>query len=101
MCSLVQSVANPNCPEPNGPDYDFANAPILSRLTNGRDVIVIGQKSGVGFALDPEKHGEVLWQYRKRPEQAVLTSVWITSSRNSTLRGNRVPFGTCCDVPGQ
>jgi len=27
-------------------------------------MIVIGQKSGVGFALDPDKQGEVLWQYR-------------------------------------
>jgi polyvinyl alcohol dehydrogenase (cytochrome) len=59
-----QGAANPNCPDPNGPDYDFGNAPILTRLTNGKDVIVIGQKSGVGFALDPEKQGEVLWQYR-------------------------------------
>jgi polyvinyl alcohol dehydrogenase (cytochrome) len=55
---------NPNCPDKNGPDYDFGNAPILTRLPNGRDAIVIGQKSGVGFALDPEKQGEVIWQYR-------------------------------------
>jgi polyvinyl alcohol dehydrogenase (cytochrome) len=27
-------------------------------------VIVIGQKSGVGWALDPEKRGDVIWQYR-------------------------------------
>ncbi|HWZ42759.1 MAG TPA: PQQ-binding-like beta-propeller repeat protein [Candidatus Saccharimonadales bacterium] len=59
-----QAAANPNCPDPNGPDYDFGNAPILTRLANGRDRIVIGQKSGVGFALDPDKQGEVIWQYR-------------------------------------
>ena len=55
---------NPNCPAESGPDYDFGNAPILATLANGHDVIVIGQKSGMGFALDPEKRGEVLWQYR-------------------------------------
>jgi len=55
---------NPNCPNPNGPDHDFGNAPMLATLASGRDVIVIGQKSGVGFALDPEKEGAVLWQYR-------------------------------------
>jgi polyvinyl alcohol dehydrogenase (cytochrome) len=56
---------NPNCPEgENGPDFDFGNSPILTKLPNGRDVIIIGQKSGVGFAMDPEKQGAVLWQYR-------------------------------------
>ena len=30
----------------------------------GRDLIVIGQKSGVGWALDPDKQGAVVWQYR-------------------------------------
>lgn len=55
---------NPNCPETNGPDLDFGSPPILGTRTDGRDVIVIGQKSGVGFALDPDKQGEILWQYR-------------------------------------
>ena len=30
----------------------------------GRDLIVIGQKSGVGYALDPDKEGAVVWQYQ-------------------------------------
>ncbi len=55
---------NPSCPPKNGPDFDFGNSPILTKLPNGRDAIVIGQKSGVGFALDPDKQGEILWQYR-------------------------------------
>lgn len=58
---------SPFCPEDedeNGPDYDFGNPPILARLPNGKDAIVIGQKSGVGFALDPDNQGKVIWQYR-------------------------------------
>jgi polyvinyl alcohol dehydrogenase (cytochrome) len=54
---------NPNCPEVAGPDVDFGSPPMLTRA-GGRDVIVIGQKSGVGFAMDPDRHGEVIWQYR-------------------------------------
>jgi polyvinyl alcohol dehydrogenase (cytochrome) len=58
-------VNNPNCPDgQNGPDFDFGNSPILTLLPNGHDVIIIGQKSGLGFAMDPEKQGVVLWQYR-------------------------------------
>jgi polyvinyl alcohol dehydrogenase (cytochrome) len=54
---------NPNCPETNGPDVDFGSPPMLTRA-GSRDLIVIGQKSGVGFAMDPEKQGEIVWQYR-------------------------------------
>jgi polyvinyl alcohol dehydrogenase (cytochrome) len=55
---------NPNCPEMNGPDLDFGSPPMLARTPAGRDLLVIGQKSGVGFALDPEKMGEIVWEYR-------------------------------------
>jgi polyvinyl alcohol dehydrogenase (cytochrome) len=56
--------SNPNCSEDPGPDFDFGNPPILTTMANGKNVIVIGQKSGVGYALDPDAEGEVLWQYR-------------------------------------
>ena len=56
--------ANPNCPEDVGPDLDFGNSPILTRGPDGRDLIVIGQKSGIGWALDPDREGAILWQYR-------------------------------------
>jgi polyvinyl alcohol dehydrogenase (cytochrome) len=55
---------NPNCPERNGPDHDFGSPPMLARAPGGRELLVIGQKSGVGFALDPDKRGEIIWQYR-------------------------------------
>ena len=55
-----------NCPpaEDLGPDFDFGNAPILVKRPDGQDVIVAGQKSGVGWAFDPDKKGAVVWQYR-------------------------------------
>jgi polyvinyl alcohol dehydrogenase (cytochrome) len=55
-----------NCPvgDDVGPDFDFGNSPMLVSLPGGRDLIVIGQKSGVGWALDPDKKGAVVWQYR-------------------------------------
>ena len=50
-----------NCP---GPDFDFGSSVLIEKLTNGRDVLLAGQKSGVVFALDPDRRGEVLWQTR-------------------------------------
>jgi polyvinyl alcohol dehydrogenase (cytochrome) len=49
------------CPDDLGPDMDFGNAPILRTLPGGRSLIVIGQKDGHAWALDPDKKGEVIW----------------------------------------
>ena len=53
-----------NCPENHGPDHDFAQSPILVDLHNGQRALVIGQKSGVVHALDPDHEGRILWQTR-------------------------------------
>ena len=53
-----------NCPDSNGPDLDFASAPILVTLANGRRALVAGQKSGVVHAVDPDREGAVLWSTR-------------------------------------
>jgi len=53
-----------NCPEVNGPDFDFGSSPILVNLPNGKRALVAGQKSGMVHAIDPDQQGEVLWQVR-------------------------------------
>ena len=55
---------NPNCPEEGGPDYDFGASPVLVTTAAGRDLLVIGQKAGTGYALDPDRGGTVAWQYQ-------------------------------------
>jgi polyvinyl alcohol dehydrogenase (cytochrome) len=54
---------NPNCPAKMGPDHDFSASPSLVTV-NGRDLLVLPQKSGMAYALDPDKEGELAWQYR-------------------------------------
>jgi polyvinyl alcohol dehydrogenase (cytochrome) len=49
------------CP---GPDFDFGSSVLVSKLPDGRDVLLAGQKSGVVYALDPDRKGEILWQTR-------------------------------------
>jgi polyvinyl alcohol dehydrogenase (cytochrome) len=51
---------DPNC----GPDFDFGSSPIPVRAPNGRELLLAGQKSGIVWALDPAKQGEVVWQAR-------------------------------------
>lgn len=50
-----------NCPEENGPDFDFGGAILLVNGSQVGDLVVGGQKSGVVHALDPDT-GELVWQ---------------------------------------
>jgi len=49
------------CP---GPDFDFGSSALLLKQANGRELLFAGQKSGVVYALDPERKGEIIWQTR-------------------------------------
>jgi polyvinyl alcohol dehydrogenase (cytochrome) len=62
----VAGVNGPNCPEEGtrGPDYDFGSSSILVKTPAGRDLLIAGQKSGVVYALDPERKGEIVWTQR-------------------------------------
>jgi polyvinyl alcohol dehydrogenase (cytochrome) len=53
-----------NCPSQLGPDFDFGGSPVLAQVPGGRELIIAGQKSGVAYALDPDKQGAVVWEYR-------------------------------------
>ena len=53
-----------NCPPQLGPDFDFGSSPILAPVPGGRELVIAAQKSGVAYALDPDKQGAVVWQYR-------------------------------------
>jgi len=76
------ATTGPNCPDELGPDFDFGGSPMLATLPDGRDLIVIGQKSGVGWAFDPDKRGAVVWQY--------------TAGRGSALGG--MEWGSAVDA---
>jgi len=53
-----------NCPEAHGDDYDFGAPPVLRAIDGGRDVLLLAQKSGMVYALDPASEGKLLWKSR-------------------------------------
>jgi polyvinyl alcohol dehydrogenase (cytochrome) len=53
-----------NCPSANGPDVDLGQPPILLTLAPGHRALIVGQKSGVVHALNPDADGMLLWQTR-------------------------------------
>jgi polyvinyl alcohol dehydrogenase (cytochrome) len=52
-----------NCEDLDSMDYDFGQAPMIVRAADGapRDLLVLGQKSGVLWALDPNDDGATVW----------------------------------------
>lgn len=67
---------NPNCPEDVGPDFDFGSSPILRTLPNGRRMLLVGQKSGVAYGLDPDKEGAIMWEFRAGKGSALGGIEW-------------------------
>src|SRR5439155_22579351 len=53
-----------NCPPHPGDDFDFGAPPILRSLADGTRLLIVGQKSGIIHALDPDHEGKIVWQTR-------------------------------------
>jgi polyvinyl alcohol dehydrogenase (cytochrome) len=50
------------CAAKVGPDWDFAASVMLKQLPGGKDILVAAHKGGVALALDPDRHGAVVWR---------------------------------------
>jgi polyvinyl alcohol dehydrogenase (cytochrome) len=56
---------NVNCPDPEGPDFDFGQGPALFNV-KGRTLLGAGQKSGTYWTFDPAS-GNVVWSTEVGP----------------------------------
>jgi polyvinyl alcohol dehydrogenase (cytochrome) len=76
-----------NCPSPEGPDYDFGGS---GPNMLGPDLLGIGQKSGIYWALDPD-NGNVVWQTQVGPAGILWgtafdgTSIYVPISNTGYL----------------
>jgi virginiamycin B lyase len=94
-------LGRPNCPDNAGPDFDFGGAITITQNGDSKDIIVAGQKSGVVYALDPDRSGAVIWQTRLSQgttnggiHWGVSTSgdsVWVTIADPPRQREGYVP----------
>lgn len=50
-----------NCPEEDGPDFDFGVNPILAKSKAGKDMLLLGQKSSIAYGVDPDT-GKLVWK---------------------------------------
>ena len=71
-----------NCPEADGPDFDFGASAMLVQLDAGARLLVAGQKSGMVHAVDPDREGEIVWQ-RKAGEGGKLGGIQFGTGADS------------------
>jgi polyvinyl alcohol dehydrogenase (cytochrome) len=88
----------------NGPDSDFgAGANLFTANVNGapKDLVGAGQKSGVYFALDPEK-GNVIWQKNLGPGGPLGGIHWGTATDGTRVYvGNNNGRGAAVSLLGK
>lgn len=53
-----------SCPKNPGGDFDIGAPPILRTLRSGKRLLIVGQKSGVVYGLDPDARGTIAWESR-------------------------------------
>ncbi len=56
-------VGGATCPDDAGPDFDFGAGVILARSSQGRDLVLAGQKAGRAYAFDADS-GQQVWMRR-------------------------------------
>jgi polyvinyl alcohol dehydrogenase (cytochrome) len=49
-------------PSDANPDWDFSAGVMMATLPGGRSLLIVGQKSGVVWAHDPDKKGALVWK---------------------------------------
>lgn len=53
-----------NCPKDPFIDADFGNSGILRTLANGKRILVISDKGGTVYGVDPDQQGKILWKQK-------------------------------------
>ena len=68
-----------------GPDFDFGAPPMLVSLASGQRALLLGQKSGMIYAVDPDAQGTLLWQQRAGRGGALGGIEWGLATDGETL----------------
>ena len=65
LSSCRRDEPGPNCPPETSVqrDVDFGASVIVAQRSDGRDILLAGQKSSDVWALDPDNNGELLWHW--------------------------------------
>jgi polyvinyl alcohol dehydrogenase (cytochrome) len=87
----------PNCPSPAGPDFDFGGTGPNLLSAGGREILGIGEKSGIYWALNPDD-GKVVWKTQVGPGSSLGGIEWGTATDGKRIY---VPIANLYGLPYQ
>lgn len=64
--------ATDNCPKVEGPDWDIPVSPVLVTLRNGKRLVITATKPGDVFAVDPDRHGKLVWRVNATSDKLAI-----------------------------
>ena len=85
----ITAVAPAGCaqavPTRTGPTSISGSLPFWCNLADGKRALVIGQKSGMVHAIDPDADGKILWQTRASSGGLLGGSQWGSAADNQRI----------------
>jgi polyvinyl alcohol dehydrogenase (cytochrome) len=94
-CIVGFSPGTGNCPPGAGPDFDFGGSGPNLFSAGGNDLLGIGQKSGLYWALSP-LNGNVVWTTQVGPGSSLGGIEWGTATDNARVY---VPISNLYGIP--
>ncbi len=76
---------SPNCPDAAGPDFDFGSSPILERMPDGHRLLILSEKSGDVYAINPDAQGAQIWHSQLGHGSALGGIEWGPASDGQRL----------------
>jgi polyvinyl alcohol dehydrogenase (cytochrome) len=71
------------CTPPDVPEFDLGASPVLVTLHSGKRVLLLGQKTGLVYAVDPDRDGKLLW-FKRAGKGGLLGGVQWGMATNGT-----------------
>ena len=80
------------CPDKDAPDFDFTGSALLVDVGSGRQLIVVGNKTGIIFAFDPDAGGRIVWERRVAQGSASGGVFWGSASDGVNIYAANADF---------
>ena len=86
-----------NCPEKPDRDTDIGTSPILRTLPGGKEILLVADKAGFAYGIDPDKRGEIVWKAELGKGGALGGILWGMAADDKNVY---VPLSDVMPGPG-
>lgn len=86
-----------SCPPDPDRDTDIGTSPILRTLPGGKDILIVADKAGFAYGVDPDKRGDIVWKVQLGKGGALGGVLWGMAADDKNVY---VPLSDVMPGPG-